>query len=238
MNRRFLSRLGGAIVALVLATTTLATVGMGSPASAAETCTSKASISLRAGYASYSPAPYYGQSLYIDGDVTYVCPSDPSYSWHVNGGSVSLERNTGTGWVAIRRFSDGYVSMTTTYVAKAIYRITYNGGKNSSGDTITRAVPAQAATGTVYRSFAGSKARNAHGKALFTFVISPAFSGKVLLQVKKGKKWKKVRKPRMRAGHMKLKISYPRHGRTNYRVVVPAAGGFPALAVPFWVKRY
>ncbi|MDH2415026.1 hypothetical protein [Nocardioides sp. CER19] len=237
MNRSLLSRLSGAIVALVLGTTTLATLGAAAPASAAETCTSKATITLKAGYASYSPAPYYGQALYLDGDVTYVCPSDPTYAYHVNVGTVAIERNTGTGWVRIGSFSNGYPYLSTSYAAKAAYRITYTGGTNTYGETITPTASAAVSTGTVYRSYAGSTSRNAHGKAVFNIKVSPAFSGKVLLQVKKGKKWKKVRKPQMRSGHLKLKVGYPRRGKTTYRIVVPAAGGFPALAVPFWVKR-
>ena len=240
MRNTFLSRIGGAVLALALGTTTLAAVGAATPAGAAtsESCTSKATLKLTPGYAGYRPAPYYGQSLYLDGDVTYVCPSDPGYAYHVNAGTVWLDINTGTGWRHLKSFTDGYPYLSTTYVGRASYRLTYSGGTNSYGETLS-AVPTSnvVSTGTVYRSAAGSTARNRGSYALFKIRVSPAFSGKVLLQRKYGKKWKKVRKVRMRSGLAKLRISYPSHGKITYRVVVPAAGGFPALPIVFWVKR-
>lgn len=240
MERPFLSRLSGALVALALGIAGLAVVGAAAPANAAgETCTTTATLSLRPGYAGYKPAPYYGQTLYLDGDVTYTCPSDSThYAYHVNAGTVYLERNTGAGWVRIASFANGWPYLSTTYVARASYRITYTGGTNTSGK-ILPAVPTSnvVATGTVYRSLAGSTSRIKGRKAIFKIKISPAASGRFALQVKKGKKWKKVRKVRVRKGHVRITVAVPRRGKTTYRLMLPAAGTFPAQAVPFWVKR-
>lgn len=237
MERPFLPRLSGAVVALVLGITTLVAIVAAAPANAAGgTCPTTASLSLRPGHAGYKPAPYYGQSLYLDGDVTYTCPSDPTY--HVNAGTVYLERNTGAGWVRIASFADGWPYLSTTYTARASYRITYTGATNAYGEVLPAVASSNVvATGTVYRSLAGSTSRIKGRKAIFNIKISPAASGRFALQVKRGKRWKKVRKVRVRDGHVRITVAVPRRGKTTYRLMLPAAGTFPAQPVPFWVKR-
>jgi hypothetical protein len=242
MKRSFLSKLSGAVVALALGVTGLGVVGAASPAGAAETCTSKATLTLQPGYASQRPSPYFGQSLYIDGDVTYTCPSD-SYPYHVNAGTVSLQRTTGGAWATIATFSNGFPYLSTKYVGTASYRLVYSGGTDSSGDTLTPAVSSNVATGVVYRALT-AKAK-AGKKAKVTFVVSPAASIagiKATLQIKKGKKWKKFKRPKFnRSGKAVVRLGNTQHKKkgTPYRLIVPAGRGFGGSVFSFTiVTRY
>src|SRR5689334_6037552 len=126
MKRSFLSRIAGAAVALGLGTTTLAVIGLATPASAVVTCTSRVTAHIS------QTRVEYGTRLYVDGSVKHTCPGEPESSTYV-GQAVLQRALAGQGWtnVAVESAS-GFFYYEVTASANASYRIVYQGGDESS----------------------------------------------------------------------------------------------------------
>jgi hypothetical protein len=236
MIRSLSSRLGGAVAALVLGTTALAAVGVSAPANAATvTCTSRATLETSTTNA------VYGDYMYLAGAVKHTCPGEAEETTYY-GNAVLQRALPGQGWANIATAEAGgfmFSDVVKSATVSAYYRVVYQGGDNGSSSSLETypATTSNSVHVTVNRSLAGSTIKKHGGKAVARIKVTPGVSGKFVMQVKKGKKWKKVRKVAFRSGRATVKVSYPRHGKTTYRIVVPASGGYPALPVVFWVKR-
>jgi len=238
MTRRFLSRLSGGLATLALAVATVAVVAE-APANAAGTCQTATTLTLNPGYASssvYSPAPYYGQSVSIDVDVTAsgACGSTSPYV-----GTTTVEVNTGAGWTPIGTGSASGAYVSSTFSTSASYRATYSGGTSGSNTfqpSVSAEVPVGVARSVTIKSKAGKKAK-------VTFVVQPAATiakVKTKLFVKKGKKWKKFSKVKFnKKGKATVYLSNShknKKGVTPYQLALPAGGGFIGHTVSFQIR--
>lgn len=237
MKKAFLSRLGGAIIAVVLGTSTLAAVGA-APASANNaTCDTTTAISASTTSLKYGDyASFRGEAT-----VTSCAGGTPTTLIGTGAGSTVIEQSAdGVNWTPVATGPEDYVLWYGDNIvpASAWFRARYTGGKEtgSSPDSFRGSVSAPVRV-TVNRTYTGRTSK-AGGKARFKVSVAPAFTGKVKMQLKKGKRWKQVRKVMFRNGRAVFKVGYPRHGKSNYRLVIPAQGGYPAVNIYFWTKRY
>jgi hypothetical protein len=228
MRTNIISRLSGTIAAAALAITTLAAVGVASPAHAAATCSSTTSLRVSAttiqygGYASLSSEVKVGTCA--GGTDTYVGSG---------AGAVYLERSVdGRTWTTLKAGDyPSYVALYGTGVISASgwYRARYTGGTESTTyepSTFTGSV-SQPVKIDVIRAIT-TKDKSGRGKVVGKFRITPVagLAGKKLtFQVKKGAKWKKYKKVKVPGnGSFKVTFKGSRKG-IKYRLIVPAASG-------------
>jgi hypothetical protein len=239
MKRSFLSRISGAVVALALGTTTIAAVGAASPAGAAQTC--NVAVTLRVG----ASTVVYGGYESLSADVTPAASCADNYVSD-GAGSVRLERslNGGRSWQAIKVGSyPSYVSYYGSNIIRAsgLYRAYYTGGTESTTDaTHYNASASRIVRINVIRDI-DVKDKSNHRASVGRFKLTPAVGlvgKKLVFQVKKGKKWKKYKKVKVKSGGVfKTSFKNSRKG-IKYRLIVPAAAGLSAYTYgPFTATR-
>jgi hypothetical protein len=233
MNRAFLSRLSGAVVALALGTTTLAAVGAATPASAAPTavpCTSTVAV-----FTSYTRTEF-GASNSVTASTNATCADGKS--GRVSNGAIQLFQSLdgGRSWAPVASGANAYASYSHTATANALFRAHYAGG--SLGTTYTFSAADSANVGLTVLRDVDMKFRGGRGSVKTTFIVKPASSiagVKALVQIKKGKHWKKYKRVKFRANGRYV----GKFGKTGrYRLVLPTTRGLTGYTYGFRIWRY
>lgn len=230
MKRSLLSRLGGAVVALALGTSVLTAVGAATPASADDsTCTTRTTLDV------YQTTVEYRGYESLRAETTVVgCSGGTATSYIGSGaGHIYLERSLdGRTWQAVRTGPyESYVSWYGEGVVpvSAYYRARYTGGKESTSDnpdSFDDSASPAVRINVIRAMSLKDKSTHSHSVARFKLTPTTGLVGKkVTFQVKKGKKWKRYKKVKVRrSGVWKTTFANSRKG-IRYRMVVPAGGG-------------
>jgi hypothetical protein len=237
MKRSFLSKLSGAVVALALGVTGLGVVGAASPAGAAVTCNT--TISFKVG----SATVVYGDYEYLSATVSPVAGCEDTFV-SSGAGYIRIERsfNNGRSWQAVRNGDNYSVYLSSNSVVRstALYRAYYTGGTETSGGNHFNPSASRATRINVIRDV-DVKDKSTSRASVGRFKITPAVGlvgKKLVFQVKKGKKWKKYKKVKVKSGGVfKTSFKNSRKG-IKYRLIVPAAAGLSAYTYgPFTATR-
>jgi len=176
----------------------------------------------------------YGDNDTVRASASATC-SDGN-SGLVDDGAMQLFQSVdgGRSWVLVASGSYGSAIYSHTATGSALFRAHYAGGKIG-----TYTFPATDSTNVrlaVIRAV-GMKFKSGHGSVKTTFTVQPAASVaglKVLVQVKKGRHWKKYKKIRFRSNGKFV----GRFGRTgHYRLVLPTARGLDGYTYGFRIWR-
>lgn len=238
--RTLLTRLGAALVAPLLAASTLAVVGAAAPANAAGTCATKTTLTTR------ERVVEYGGYASLRAEVTPVNCSDTFIG--TGAGTVVIERSVdgGRSWQSLKTGdAPSYVFFYGEGILRAsgLYRARYTGGRESTSyEPTTFTGSASGSTRIDVIRDVSVKDKSRGGKIVGRFKITPAaglVGKKLTFQVKKGKKWKKYKRVKLRAnGVIKTTFAGSRKG-INYRLVVPAAAGLSGYVYgPYRARRY
>lgn len=232
MTHRFLSRLGGGVVALALGLTTVFVMGVGPAHADASMCTTTTTLTVNVS----SGVAEYGDYGSIKGDVAVAgCTGGTATSGIGTGaGQVVIERDTGAGWqvIATGTYPD-YVSVYGDgfYVASAQYRARYTGGTESTTyqpDTFAASESAPLSVGVIRAVDVKDRSKGGHIVGKFKITPATGLPKKVQFLVQKGKKWKKYKKAKVnKQGLIKTTFAGSSKG-INYSMVLPAGAGFLA----------
>jgi hypothetical protein len=241
MKRTLLSRMSGAVVAAALAVTTLSTV-VASPAHAAAVCSTTTTFKVS------STLVQYGGYNSLSADVNVGSCSGGSDSYVGDGaGSVRIQRSfDGRNWQTLK--VGQYASYVSSYgngatALTAWYRAYYTGGKESTSyepSTFRGSASAPVRVSVIRSVTVRDKSKGGHILGRFKITPTAGIVGKKLtFQVKKGKKWKKYKRVKLRGnGIMKVTFKGSRKG-IKYRLIVPGAANLSGYTYgPYVARRY
>ncbi|SFB77022.1 hypothetical protein SAMN04487968_101427 [Nocardioides terrae] len=240
MKRTFLSRVGGAVVALGLGTATLAAVGTATPASAATTATVQCTDTVQVA-PSYTTLEF-GRTNSVDATASGSCPGYTTgrLPYGTTGNLLIQTSADGVNWATVggnTSAGSAYASVPAT--GSVLIRAYRPEGTYTDGSDVLK-FPAAASAPVrfgVYRAV-DMKFRGGHGSVKTTFTVKPAASVaglKVPVQIKKGKHWKKYKKIKFHANGRFV----GRFGKTgHYRLVLPTTRGLDGFTYGFKIWRY
>jgi hypothetical protein len=237
MKKTFLSRLSGVVAALALGGSTLAVVGAATPASAADiACTTTVEIS-----PSYRQLEF-GRTNSVQAQAIGSCPGYKSGRLpYGTAGNLVIQKSTdGRTWSNVGGNTSAGSAYASVPASGSMYLRAYRPtGTYRDGDDVLTfpGKPSTAVRVSVIRKV-DMRFKGGRGKVKSTFIVSPAASvagTKALVQIKKGKKWKKYTKVKFRGNGRVVK----RFGKTGrYRLVLPTSRGFDGFTYGFRIYRY